>query len=196
MAPTYTRIAVHPGKWDMRACARVDGRVVTSEVLQIEKLYPSYDDIVRNSIVQSKMTSLWNQTLANTTVNTRREFGCFIYVDSQNKTYKFEDFVGKDAGPNETATIPVPYPSLESDMSHLVGFFHTHTACTYRTVGKNVGASMEDIAATQSLNVVGIVYDYIGVPNPYGTGMIIMPGHNLNDPATYSHFGVYRRPLN
>ena len=196
MAPTYTRTAVQPGKWDIRVRARVDGRIVTSEVLQVEKLYPSYNDIVGNSLVQSKMNSLWSQTIANTTVYTRQELGCYIYVDAQEKTYKFEEFSGNEAGPNERATIEAEYPSLTSETSHLVGFFHTHTGCTYLNVGQVVGPSTEDIEAARQLGVVGILYDYIGVPNPYGTGMIIMPGHNLNDPATYSHFGVYRRPLN
>lgn len=196
MAPTCTRIAVHSGKWDIRARARVDGRIVTSEILQIEKQYPSYDEIVNNSTVQSKMTALWGHTIQNTTATKRQEFGCYIYVDAQEKTYKFEDFSGNEAGPNDHAIIVLEYPSQESATRYLVGFFHTHTACTYLNVGQVVGPSTEDLIAAQQLGVVGILYDYIGVSNPYGSGNIIMPGHNLNDAATYSHFGVYRRPLN
>lgn len=196
MEARLTRIATKPGEWDIRVRANIEDRQVFSEVLRVKELYPSYHDIVNNMQIQTQMTNLWTKTIQNTTESKRQELGCYIYIDAQEKTYKFEEFSGNEAGPDEHATIEVEYPSRESETCYFVGFFHTHTACTYLATGKKVGPSTQDIEATQLLGVVGIVYDYIGVSNPYGSGMMIMPGHSLDDPATYSHFGVYRRPLN
>lgn len=185
------------GYWTLRVSVSYHDRVIPSSMVDFILQYPSYDHIRASTFVRGQFQYQWNQTL-NVTKNDhskRREVGCWVYFNTKNFTYSFENVLGPIVGISEQATITMSKPSMTSETNILVAFFHTHTPSTYRSGYRIVGESEADRDIVELYKVVGILYDYVGETSDNGLTMMINSGHDINAPYKLSQYGYFRKPL-
>jgi len=194
---SYTFTPRVSGVFWLRVKQSFYGRDFYSDEVKLEVQYPSYDDIVSDSSVIQKMEILWSSTKYSTTPITVKEYGCWIYWDSQTASYDFQIVEGEAVSPPLVPSVSTPNTTLTRTVDALVGtektlvaIFHTHTPLTYYDGNhiRLVGPSSNDLEAIKNDNVVGIVYDYVGENGE------LKSGHNINDSAKLYHFGEERRP--
>ena len=200
---TLERVACNPGLWQVRA--RVDGggaEIVISDMIEVEERYPTGYDIIENDAIKSQLDSLWEETKRLASPSGRQELGCWIYIDTESRSYFCGETIYGRKVPNELEThgsTPLLKPDLtkikDSDLPNAgivdaVAFFHTHTPLTYikEKGGRPVGPSLKDDSLANADRFVGLVYDY------YTTdGELLQTGHTLNASAGIRVFGITRK---
>ena len=194
----------------------------------IEVQFPDYSDILAGSGVQTRMNQAWQDTLNATTIDHRREEGYFITLDTSGKgTWSianhtiqhppatnvfYIDANGQSQTKNRArfsfiniaGDIPINPSPVESGVTYVVGWFHTHTptvysrytnptSVAYRIVGPSGTPNQTggDYGFSYKYQLPGFVYDYVSVRRDGG----IPFGHPLNSSAQiYDIVPVYRRP--
>ena len=197
------------GEFELRGAAQINNRWYYSSNVIVQVQFPTYDQIVSDSVVQAMVSSEWSSTLADCTENPnrRREHGFWVLLRTRDNSYlSGGNEVGPWAGPNDDATIelssqPADFPQNPvpnaSGALYAVAAFHSHTPVTYRTnypagYGLEVGPSTNDNNANLADGVVGIVCDYVEFPAGSGS---IPPGHPKNAPFMLYQSGLSRREL-
>jgi hypothetical protein len=162
------------------------------------------------SQVQSQMDNAWAETKAAASATGRREQGFVVYLNSYSSVYQCEPaFYGQVVQCGTTAGVDLiaNYDVSDDDPTYggkyAVALFHTHTPLTYCTnppALRLVGPSSTDISSSYLIysGVPGMVYDYVGayIERPeYSNfkGIGIEGGHNINDAAQITTYGVARR---
>ena len=196
------------GTFEMRGIGTVDGKSVETPVAEVEVMFPNYYQITGDPTVSNAMENAWTQTKNYCTENPnlRRELGFWVQLNTQNATYISDPLLlGDNVLPTEHGTL-VPYPRppdtpqspqpLDNGATYIVALFHTHTPRTYLTPTngwRKVGPSLSDYSLLASEQVVGILYDYVGITLTNGTN-VIYNGHSKNDPAQLFIIPPERRP--
>lgn len=204
MSPWFSNIA---GQFDLRGAAKIDNHWHYSSNVFVQVQFPSYNQIVDDSEVQSMTASAWADTLADCTETPNRfmERGFWILLDTDANSYGHGIVVlGAWSVPDSGASVVLPARPSDGPLSpapnaagaiYPVASFHTHPPPTYATNQfiRPVGPSRADNEADSADKVPGIVYDYIESPAGSGT---IPSGHPKNAPAKrYYSAGLERREL-
>jgi hypothetical protein len=205
----FTGIARTPGNWNIKAVANTSGDSLVSDPIMIEMVFPQASDILCNSSVTSYMSNSWNETTTFASPAGRREKGFWIYINSKeniSEPYFIQNFPD---GPIITGDInthgsitPTPATLQEINTSplqggkYVVAFFHTHTPLTYITAYgyRPVGPSPGDISYSNSINMPGFVYDYIGIYDPYILSIekVLLTGHDINAPSKNLYIWTFK----
>jgi len=202
MTPWHANAA---GGFHLRGMAKIGGTECYSTNVVVEVRFPSAAEIQGGAGVQVRMDQAWSDTRTATTTNSRREEGYYITLDTSSNAYGIVGHtigtpVANDVGASwDTATFPRPAdsivnPSPLDTVTYTVGWFHTHTPTTYRSVGRGVGPSVADggWSSDPGINIPGYAYDY--VESPAGSGSI-PAGHPIDSPAQiYTITPPVRRP--
>lgn len=164
-----------------------------SQEKDVEAQFPSASDIMAGQSVQSSMDQVWTDTKDATTPIARREEGYYITLDTSSGAFGIAAHtIGTPVANNQgaswdTATYPRPpdgiaNPTPLDQPTYTIGWFHTHTPTTYRSVGRGVGPSGADYgwSANGSVNIPGYAYDY--TESPSGSGSI-PAAHPINSAA-------------
>ena len=69
----------------MRVTAVRAGKEFSSEPKKVEVQFPSFSKITSDGSVNSKVNAAWQNTLAATTTNSRREEGFWIKLNTQSE---------------------------------------------------------------------------------------------------------------
>ena len=209
-ATSFTGTARVAGKFKVRAIVEVGDMSAKTPEESIEVQFPDCQDIIRGPGVRERMDEAWQNTLATTTTEKRREEGYYITLSTrkENQGYNITRYtVGRKVNNNETAflngfggprpdDIPNDPNPLQSAI-YVVGWFHTHTPTTYRVGSlREVGPSGGDISFSlnSSRNVPGYAYDYEPTTFSSNGGIAIYFGHPLNAPADVYDIPPNRRP--
>jgi len=197
---TYTFTPKVSGFWKLRVRQSFYSRNFKSEEKILEVRYPSYGDIITNSSIRGVMNTLWETTKNYASSAGVKEYGAWIYWDSETLTYDFQYCEGENIPIGDSVYMIVPFQdsslirkptSVLGNEKTAVAFFHTHTPLTYYSSSfvRSVGPSDIDTTALLNLNMVGIVYDYMATMGEY-----IVGGHSKDASATLFHVGLVRRP--
>ncbi len=201
---SYSRMSQNPKTWKIRAKVTSNTNITkTSNEIIVKEIYPSYETIISNNNIRQRFDEIWEITkdFAKTSQKTRREYGCWVYIDTKNKRYFCGDTIHGREVDNTTvqnSSVPVKRPDqtiLKSNnpkdyIVDYVAFFHTHTPVTYANVYRSAGPSPSDIDWSNNNNCPGILYEYNAIENGQ-----IPPGHPLNASASIRSFGIKRREL-
>jgi len=184
--PTLNYVQRIAGQFTLDSYVTVGNVRFDSTYVFVTVRFPSYTQIIASPSVQDFAIEAWNNTLAYAQNNAgapdatgaypnsqRREAGFWITLDTSTGRYQrtTTDY-GPAVGPNDGAYVNLSGkpadqkadPQLSDGSAiYLVASFHTHTPSTYRQKGRAVGPSGTDQNIDNQDNVVGIVYDYIGV---------------------------------
>lgn len=196
MSLTYTRNSHASGFYEIYATVIYQGTEYKSNVITVEEKYPSIDDIVADPEVSSVLAEYWARTKSFASTAGRKEFGCWIYLNTSTGKYVCEEV------PNDNvvvgcvgtkADIAPGSPRGQAGMGPLdqnayeyVAFFHTHTPLTYCPEGqRKTGPSLTDYELLNKYKIPGALYDYRAVD--------LIGGHPLNDPAHLKTFGDKHR---
>ena len=208
--PTLSYVQRIAGTFTLDAYVTVGGVRFDSLFVNITVQFPSYTQIIASSTVQNFAFAAWNDTLIYAQNNPgtpdakgaypnsrRREAGFWITLDTSTGRYQTTlPQYGPAVGPDVTAYIDLtekpkdkqPNPQLaDGSAVYLVASFHTHTPTTYRAKGRGVGPSDTDQKGDNSDNLVGVVYDYVGI------GGNAPAGFPLQSPARFYASGPERR---
>lgn len=200
---TLERVACNPGLWQVRAGVIGDGsEVVESEIIEVEEQYPSGREIIKNEALKAQLDALWKETKRLASPSGRQELGCWIYIDTESRSYFCGETIYGRKVPNELKThgsTPLSAPDLtkikKSDSPNAgivdaVAFFHTHTPLTYikEEGGRPVGPSLKDDSLANADRFVGLVYDYYTTEN-----RPLLTGHALDASAGIRVFGITRK---
>ena len=205
--PWTARIA---GTFELRGLATVDGRTWATPVREIEVRFPSYSDIIGDETVSNAMEAAWQKTKDDCTEvpNLRHEVGFWIQLDTIADRYVVGPLAeGPYMGPSTNGSMHLPPRPRDSPHGpdanepgalYTVGYFHTHTPRTYIAPTNQfrwVGPSEHDYTHNPSRYVAGIVYDYVGIPNPDGNPTnCLYNGHSKDAPARLYPIPPERRP--
>ena len=156
------------------------------------------------------MNAAWQQTKDNCTQvpNERHEYGFWIRLNTYSNSFVIETVVeGPAATPGTIGHIQLPgrpadtplWPAANAGGAiYTVGMFHTHTPRTYLSPTneyRRVGPSSGDAASCAFQQLVGIVYDYAGTPDPHGNPTNrLYNGHSKEAPAQLYPIAPDRRP--
>ena len=172
--PWTARIAGH---FDLRGIVSCGDFALTTAVEQIEVQFPSINQIIADSGVQSRALQEWNDTLDDCTEvpNQRRERAYWIMLDTRTDSYNDAmPMMGWWSVPGSGAGVVISNPPPDNPSSPLptatgatysVAWLHTHTPTTYwatnsalyRPVGPSIPADY-DVATRR--NRPGIAYDF------------------------------------
>ncbi len=190
---SFDAVARVAGKFDLRVSATIAGVTCVSQGKDFVAQFPSDSDILAGQGVQARMEQAWADTKNATTPILRREEGYYITLDTSSGAYGITAHttgtpVANDQGASwDTATYPRPPDSIVNPTPldlpvYTIGWFHTHTPTTYRSVGRGVGASGADYgwSANANINIPGYAYDYTESPASSGS---IPAGHPINSSA-------------
>ncbi|HMO52376.1 MAG TPA: hypothetical protein PKE26_15890 [Kiritimatiellia bacterium] len=201
--PAYTSVVAVAGHFKIRVSAFLTNAVTTSLEKEFTVEFPSYSEIIADTNVLAKMDQAWASTLAATTPTSRREEGFWIKVRTQTRQYEFsQTHYGSNVPPARKATMSLGAKPLDSHLNptpldepmYTVAAFHTHTPTTYRPHDRVVGPSPKDINTHNKIDVVGVVYDYTGYPNPPAYTNYYIPSSNaLWGASQLYHCGPDRR---
>ncbi|MDR0993151.1 MAG: hypothetical protein LBN38_01075 [Verrucomicrobiota bacterium] len=202
---SFEAVAKVAGQFDLRVSASVAGVTCVSQEKDVEAQFPGDSDILAGQGVHSRMDQAWANTKNATTPTSRREEGYYITLDTSSGSYgitvhTIAPSVANNQGASwNTATFPRPPDSIVNPApleqpTYIIGWFHTHTPTTYRSVGRGVGPSGADSgwSANASINIPGYAYDY--TESPAGSGSI-PAAHPINSAAQiYTITPPIRRP--
>lgn len=198
----FSGFATVAGTFQVRVTATVNGFQVPSQEKLMTVQFPSFNQIVADSLVQSATDAAWESIKNATTPSSRREEGFWIRLNTQSRQYEVTapPVIGPVVSNDETATITLGTKPADSILSptpldtptYTVASFHGHTPYTYLPldVSRDIGPSEEDEGADLADDVVGVVYDYIETVT--GTGSV-WGGHPIDHPAMLYHSGPARR---
>lgn len=198
------RISRSSGYWKVRVIINYGEEKYPSDPDNVEERFPTVKEIQDDPFVKPKLDAYWEMTkkFAESNKGQRREYGCWIYLDTGTGRYEIEDLppgpiisggegTHGSISPGEVPKTVLTNP-LES-MNEYVAIFHTHTPLTYcEGEGERypLGPSPADTEWAWAKNVPGIVYDY----QPKGDSEGIITGHPLHASAMLYTFGPNRRP--
>lgn len=197
-----------PGKFDLRAYAYIDYQPFYSNIIQVEHIFPSRDEILQEA--RGHFDELWQKTLDDYSKTSCREYGCTVYLETWDKGkegYTYEDIPGEMKTPDYTeinveAELKDEFSGKSpNDTTFSLGgifgvaWFHTHPPIEFAPKGtsRRTGPSVPDLANPLPYKVPGIIYDYIGEKNTTGE-YYIYNGHKKNEPAKIYFYGSERRP--
>lgn len=200
-----------PGKFDLRAYAYIDYQPFYSNTIQVEHIFPSRDEILQAA--QSHFDELWQKTLDDYSETSCREYGCAVYLDTQDggkEDYIYEDIPGEIKSPDYTEiSTPIHLKDFyNKDFSGNIKFswggkfgvacFHTHPPIEFASRGTSrpVGASSLDLSTKLPYDAPGIVYDYIGVIDPTDNKYYIYSGDKKDMEGMVYFYGSEKRPNN
>ena len=210
--PSFEAVAKVAGQFDLRVSASIAGVTCVSQEKDVEAQFPSDSDILAGQGVHSRMDQAWTDTKNATTPTSRREEGYYITLDTSSGSYGITAhtvgaFVSNDVGAVwDTATNPRPLDSIADPTpldqpTYTVGWFHTHTPTTYRSLGRPAGPSGGpgppptfdySWSARPDICIPGYAYDY--TESPAGSGSI-PAAHPINSAAQiYTITPPVRRP--
>ncbi len=198
------------GIFELKGQATVNGQDWITPIVEIEVRFPSYDDITGDDMVISAMNAAWQMTKdsCTETPNERYEFGFWIQLNTYSNDYvigSIEKGPPSSPGTNGHLRLSGRPPDLPScpnanatGARYTVGMFHTHSPRTYLTPTngfRRVGPSERDYRGATLRQLVGVVYDYVGVPDSNGNPTNrLYNGHSKDDPARLYSIPPYRRP--
>jgi hypothetical protein len=160
-----------------------------------EAEFPKWRQIITDATVKTKMSEVWNQSLAKATPAGVYELGFWVQWDKvTNKCSVGPTKTGDKAlnTPKPTgASIKLGAKPADKGNTYTVASFHTHPTTEYYPPGweRKVGRSLPDRAADNSDKVTGIVFDYMSA----ATGKI-KSGHPKNSKTKIYRSGAERRP--
>lgn len=202
----YVRVSRSSGYWQIRARGRYNNKEYISNVVDVEERFPTVSEIARHPDVARELENYWSMTKNFASPNGRKEFGCWIYLDTGTGKYVCEDIPNNNVVQGCAGThgsIKPTKPKIQATIGPLesgyeyVAIFHTHTPLTYCPVGDRrdtVGPSAKDIRYVERF-VPGIVYDYEPIIDTIWNKDDGLPGaHPLNAAAKLYYFGPSRRP--
>ena len=163
---SFDAVARVAGNFDLRVSATVAGVQCVSQEKDVEAQFPSDSGILSGQGVQSCMDQAWTDTKNATTPTSRREEGYYITLDTSSGAYGITAHtIGTPVATNQgaswdTATYPRPPDSIANPTpldqpTYTIGWFHTHTPTTYRSVGRGVGPSGADSGWSANANIRG-----------------------------------------
>jgi len=182
----FTNIARTAGHFKVRASAYVNGEKSYSDTEHLEVQFPTHTHMTNSIPLMDAFSTLWQFTLSDTSPTQRREYGCYIILDTAAGQYGVTGIVTGDWTTDlERASVryaPRPddipaNPNPTAPASYVVGTFHTHTPTTYRTVGRGVGPSSGDKTNAVLRQLPNFAYDYTAENGR------ISAGHSLNASA-------------
>lgn len=193
----YERVAISPGFFEIKAEVHIDGGdVLESNVETVEEKFPSIDAFDYLPHVQKEAVDLWNKAVQYATENKNlrrvREYGCFIYLNTEYGTYECGRTIEGDTvtlNRTVTASVNFEYDEILPDPREtgyvIVGTIHSHYPLTWAVSGlfRDVGPSSAD----KKSDLPGILYDY--KYRVYAGDAVDMK----NNPKTYRNYGSERR---
>ncbi len=186
---SYSDYAKVAGHFLIRVRLTSNDQEYLSPARKLEVQFPTFANIISSSDVRARTGEVWDDILAETNVDWRREKGLWIFLNTATKKYEFGPIingpkVGHLTGADIAMTSPhdIPGEKLFDPMTYVVASFHGHTPTFYRPVDRRVGASDKDKKADFATGITGIVLDYIAV-----SGGLIPAGHPLGSPANWYH---------
>ena len=205
--PWTARIA---GTFELRGLAMVNGLTWATPIQEVEVRFPSYSEIVGDETVSNAMEAAWQKTKDDCTEvpNLRHEVGFWIQLDTVANQYVIGTLAeGPLVDPSTNGAVQLPLRPRDSPHGpeandpgalYTVGSFHTHTPRSYiapTNLFRRVGPSGQDHTNSMHRHVAGIVYDYIGVPDPDGNPRNrLYNGHEKEAPARLYPVPPDRRP--
>lgn len=157
--------------------------------------FPKWRQIIKDSTVKTKMSEIWNQSLAKATPAGVHELGFWVHWDKETKKCS----VGPTKTGNKALNTPQPTGAsiqlgtkpADKGNTYTVASFHTHPTTEYWAPGweRKVGRSLADRTADNSDKVTGIVLDYM----PQVPGKV-KSGHPKNSKTKIYRSGAERRP--
>lgn len=204
VSPVCRRISRSSGYWKVRVIVNYGEKEYPSDPDNVEERFPTVKQIQNDPFVKSNLDAYWELTkkFAESNKGQRREYGCWIYLDTSTGRYEIKDLPpgpiisGGEGTHGSISPGGVPETVLTNplqSMNEYVAVFHTHTPLTYcegEGVRKPTGPSLADTEWAWTKNIPGIVYDY----QPNGVSGGIITGHPLNASAMLYTFGPNRRP--
>ena len=201
----YQRVSRNPWLWKIRALVPDhNGDRIISNVIEVNERYPDYQHLLADADIRKEFDAIWQLTKNSANANGRREFGCWVYLNTETGKYFRKDLdsgvvVPYVIGSNASIKPGKVNVTLSNDPTHcivdVVAYFHTHTPLTYSPEPllerQIVGPSSADLDVSNSSKCIGLVYDYEPIrPN---TG--ITAGHDINAPAKITQFGYQRKVI-
>ncbi len=208
---TYTRTAIKPGYWKVKAVVQTPDGEYSSVVKEVSEVYPGKETILTH--VRSEFDALWQQTKTfatnNKSTHTVQEFGGWVWLDTSTGVYSVESR-------NDVETTPIALTQDNVDnngnitvFTHLtrprddyrnsieptkggkfyVACFHTHFPICYAAIelSRTGGPTNPiDYDSANYFNVPGFVYDYT---------RYIERDHDIEAAAKPWSFGLNRRKL-
>ena len=191
-----------PGKFDLRAYAYIDYQPFYSNIIQVEHIFPSRDEILQAA--QSHFDELWQKTLDDYSETSCREYGCTVYLETWDKGkegYTYEDIPGEVTPP--TSPIVTVKSKMTDDHRNDfrlggkfgVAWFHTHPPMKYAGEDdvRRAGPSQIDEDSIAKAELPGFVYDCIGIYNEDNKTYYTYGGDEIDKGKIYS-YGLERRP--
>ena len=188
----------------------VNGLKWATPIQEVEVRFPSYSEIVGDETVSNAMEAAWRKTKDDCTEvpNLRHEVGFWIQLDTVANQYVIGTLAeGPLVDPSTNGAVQLPLRPRDSPHGpeandpgalYTVGSFHTHTPRSYiapTNLFRRVGPSGQDHTNSMHRHVAGIVYDYIGVPDPDGNPRNrLYNGHEKEAPARLYPVPPDRRP--
>ncbi len=198
----YTRTSRNPWVWKIRAQVSLNNSNHTiSNIIEVNERYPDYNHLLADSDIRREFDAIWQLTKNSANADGRREYGCWVYLNTATGKYFRRDLDSGVVVPYVIGTHGSVKPGRVNIMLSdnptaciidAVAYFHTHTPLTYAKTfmeRENVGPSMADENYVNNGKCIGLVYDY--KPIPPSTG--ITTGHNINAPAKIIQFGYQRK---
>lgn len=134
------RVSRSSGYWQIRARGRYNNREYISNVVDVEERFPTVSEIARHPDVARELENYWTMTKNFASPNGRKEFGCWIYLDTGAGKYVCEDIPNSNVMQGCAGThgsIKPTKPKIQPTIGPLecgyeyVAIFHTHTPLTY-----------------------------------------------------------------
>ena len=193
-----------PGKFDLRAYAYIDYQPFYSNIIQVEHIFPSRDEILQEA--RGHFDELWQKTLDDYSETSCREYGCTVYLETWDKGkegYTYEDIPGEVTPP--TSPIVTVKSKMTDDHRNDfrlggkfgVAWFHTHPPMKYagKKTMRRVGESDEDTTSIAKAQLPGFVYDCIGTKDLNGN-YYTYGGDEIDRKGKIYPYGLERRPNN
>lgn len=194
-----------PGKFDLRAYAYIDYQPFYSNIIQVEHIFPSRDEILQEA--RGHFDELWQKTLDDYSETSCREYGCTVYLETWDKGkegYTYEDIPGEVTPP--TSPIVTVKSKMTDDHRNDfrlggkfgVAWFHTHPPMKYagEKTMRRVGESNEDTTSIAKAQLPGFVYDCIGTYNEDNKTYYTYGGDEIDRQGKIYLYGLERRPNN
>ena len=193
-----------PGKFDLRVYAYIDYQPFYSNIIQVEHIFPSRDEILQEA--RGHFDELWQKTLDDYSETSCREYGCTVYLETWDKGkegYTYEDIPGEVTPP--TSPIVTVKSKMTDDHRNDfrlggkfgVAWFHTHPPMKYagKKTMRRVGESDEDTTSIAKAQLPGFVYDCIGTKDLNGN-YYTYGGDEIDRKGKIYPYGLERRPNN
>jgi len=199
------------GRFKVRASVRVRGFEFVSEEEDLVVQFPLWNVIMNNPALKNICENLWQLTVGATTTTHRREFGCFITLDTATgEIGNLNVIAGLNVLNNEGGEVDLgsrpndvfANSSLTGTAVYVVAWAHTHHTptlyTTFPATYRYVGPSTDDFLYAKRTDVTlpGFAYDYIEIIHTHRPDRTIPCGLHIDaDKMIYPIFEPNRRPI-